>query len=163
MSSCSLKYDEESSVESTIPEFVFSDTKLSRYENNQVTVELNAGTIEQYSNSSDTYIKDIEFKMFDDKNNVTSEGSCGYLFMNTENEIYQLFDDIKFSNKERNLNVFAQNLLWNSLTEQLISTNDEIVEISKDDITIKGKGLSLSTVSDTFEFSGKVEGTVESE
>jgi LPS export ABC transporter protein LptC len=163
MTSCSLRYDDNSSVESTIPEFIFYNTNLSRYENNKKTVELNAGVVEQYSNSSDTYIKDVEFKMFNDENEVASNGKCSYLFINNDSNAYQLFDNISFSNNEKNINVFAQSLFWNSISEQLVSGIDEIVEIQKDDISIKGKGLSLSAISDKFEFSGPIEGIIESE
>ena len=59
--SCSLKEGEELDIENIVPEFVFSNAQMTRYENNSVTLELNAETIEQYKNSSQTFAKDVEF------------------------------------------------------------------------------------------------------
>ena len=65
--SCSLKYIETVNSEDKVPEFVFEDTKMVRYENNKPTLEVTAGTLEQYKNSNETYGKDISFTSYDEE------------------------------------------------------------------------------------------------
>jgi hypothetical protein len=87
--SCSLKEGEELDIENIVPEFVFSNAKMTRYENNSVTLELNAETIEQYKNSSQTFAKDVEFSSYE-KNKLVTEGSCNFIGANTDSELYEL-------------------------------------------------------------------------
>ena len=55
ISSCSLKYSESINSEDKVPEFVFEDTRLVRYEKKKPTVELSAQKLEQYIQSLKPY------------------------------------------------------------------------------------------------------------
>lgn len=98
LSSCSLKYTETVHSEDKVPEFVFEDTKLVRYENTEPTLEVTAGTLEQYKNSNETYGKKIAFTAYDKKGQVETEGSCGILFADSGKKLYELYDDIELYN-----------------------------------------------------------------
>ena len=149
-------------IENIVPEFVFSNAKMTRYENNSVTLELNAETIEQYKNSSQTFAKDVKFSSYE-KNKLVTEGSCNFIGANTDSELYSLYGDIKLFSKEQNVNFFADELKWNGKTEQLVGGKSDTVRIEKDNTVIIGSGFAASGVSGNFSFSGTVSGDIETE
>ena len=159
--SCSLKYDQTVNAEETNPEFVFTHAKMIRYKKGEESVKVYADSIEQYKDSDITYGKNVSFTTYDDEQKVETEGSCGYLYADSENEIYQLYDGIKLYNKAQNTNFFANMLKWNGKTEQLTGGKRDTAKIEKDGTVIYGTGFSASGVSKTFSFSGTVSGEIE--
>ena len=160
LSSCSLKYDETISAEEKNPEFVFYDTKLTRYENNSKKAEINTGYIEQYKDSDATYARDVNFKTIDKEGKMETEGQCGLLYFDSKKEIYELYDGIKLFNVKQNTRFSADILRWNGKTEQLTSGRTDMVRIEKDDTVIVGSGFSASGISGRFNFTGKVNGNI---
>lgn len=158
--SCSLDYGKQVDVREVVPEFIFTNAHLERYEENKISADVNAGILEQYSDSTVSYAKDIEFTSFDKNGEIETEGSCGFLSADTKNEIYELYDNIKLFSKTQKSSFFADSLIWNSKTEQLISSQNDSVHIQRDDIDLYGNGFSASGVSSKFEFSGNVEGKI---
>jgi len=161
VSSCSLKYDDTLDVGDRTPELIFQDTSMKRYERNSVKVELSAKILEQYKNSSETYAQEVTFISYDDDGAVDTEGSCKYLFTDTDKEIYELYDDIKLYNRGENTNFFANVLRWNAKNEQLIGGRGDMVRIEKDDAVIRGTGFSASGISKEFSFRGTVTGDID--
>ena len=159
--SCSLKYDETVSVEERIPEFVFQDTSMVRSEDNKVTFEMQAGVLEQYKKSSETFAKDVSFISYDDEGQISTEGQCGFLFSDTDKKLYELYDDIKLYNRSDDTNFFAEILRWNEKSEQLTSGRGEMVKVEKDGTVMRGTGFSASGISKTFSFRGTVSGDIE--
>ena len=157
---CSLKYTETPVVDDKIPEFLFTDATMVRYDNSDVAVEVKASALEQYRNSSESYGKDVNFVSYD-KGEIDTEGSCGYVFSNTDLEVYELYDNIKLDNHKEKLRVTAEALKWNGKTEQLTSGRGDAVQIEKENTTLRGTGFAASGVSKTFSFSGNVIGNVE--
>ena len=160
-SSCSLKYDETVNAEETNPEFVFTHAKMIRYKDGNESVKVYADSIEQYKDSDITYGKNVSFTTYDDEHKVETEGSCGYLYADSEKEIYELYDGIKLYNKAQNTNFFANMLKWNGKSEQLTGGKRDTARIEKDGTIIYGTGFSASGVSKTFNFSGTVSGEIE--
>ena len=159
--SCSLKYIETVNSEDKVPEFVFEDTKMVRYENMKPTLEVSAGTLEQYKNSNETYGKDISFTSYDDEGKVETEGSCGIIYADTGKKVYELYDDINVYNAPENMRFYASILKWNGRSEQLTSGRSDMVKIEKDDTIMRGSGFSASGISKTFSFRGNITGTIE--
>jgi len=159
--SCSLKYAETVNSEDRVPEFVFEDTKMVRYEDRKATLEVTAGTLEQYKNSNETYGKDISFVSYDDEGKAETEGSCGIIFADTGKKIYELYDDINLYNAPEKMRFFASVLKWNGKSEQLTSGRSDMVKIEKDDTIMRGSGFSASGISKTFSFRGNITGTIE--
>ena len=159
--SCSLKYDQTVNAEETNPEFVFTHAKMVRYEKGAESVKVYADSIEQYKDSDITYGKNVSFTTYDDDQEVETEGSCGYLYADSEKEIYELYDGIKIYNKAQNTNFFANMLKWNGKTEQLTGGKRDTAKIEKDGTVIYGTGFSASGVSKTYSFSGTVSGEIE--
>ena len=160
LSSCSLKYDENVHAEDKIPELVFQETKMTRYESNAVSLEMTADAIEQYKDSPETYAKKVEFSAYDN-GELSTKGSCGLLKTNTDSKIYELYDDIKLFNQKEKVNFSANVLRWNENSEQLTSARGEMVEVQKEDASIRGTGFAASGVSKNFSFRGTVTGTIE--
>ena len=94
---CSLKYEDTVQVDSRVPEFVFENTTMTRYEDNDVTFQMNAGILEQYKNSNQTYAKKVSFNAYED-GEISTQGSCGLLFADSDSEIYKLYDEIQLFN-----------------------------------------------------------------
>ena len=159
--SCSLKYDETTNAEETNPEFVFTHAKMIRYKKNAESVKVYADSIEQYKDSDKTYGKNVSFVTYDNEQKVETEGSCGYVYADSETEIYELYDGIKLYNKAQNTNFFTNMLKWNGKTEQLTGGKRDTAKIEKDGTVIYGTGFSASGVSKAFSFSGTVSGEIE--
>lgn len=160
-SACSLKYDENVSVNERIPEFIFKDANLVRYENKERTVELFAEEIEKYENSANNYAKNVDFKAYNDKQELTTEGFCNYIYLNLDSELYELYGNITLYAKDQNTYFYADILRWNAKNEQLTSGRSDFVKIRKDDTVIYGSGFSASGVSRTYSFTGAVTGDIE--
>jgi len=161
--SCSLKYSETVNSEDRVPEFVFEDTKMVRYEDMKPTLEVTAGNLEQYKNTNETYGKDIAFTSFDDEGKVETEGSCGVIFADTGKKVYELYDDIDVYNAPEKMHFYASVLKWNGRSEQLTSGRSDMVKIEKDDTIMRGSGFSASGISKKFSFRGNITGTIETE
>ena len=159
--SCSLKYSETVNSEDRVPEFVFEETQLVRYEDTKPTLEVKAGTLEQYKNTSETYGKDISFISYDDEGNAETEGSCGIIFADTQKKIYELYDGINLYNAPEKMRFYANVLKWNGRSEQLTSGRSDMVKIEKDDTIMRGSGFSASGISKSFSFRGNITGTIE--
>ena len=159
--SCSLKYDEDVNAEETNPEFVFKHAKMTRYEKGKETVRVQADDIEQYKNSNITYGHNVKFMTYDDEHKLETEGSCGYLYADTDSKIYELYDGIKLFSNIQNTNFFADMLKWDGQTEQLIGGRKDTVRVEKDGTVLYGTGFSASGVSKSFSFSGTVTGEIE--
>ncbi|MCQ2596443.1 MAG: LPS export ABC transporter periplasmic protein LptC [Treponema sp.] len=162
LASCSLKYAQEQKVDEIIPEFTFSDTKLTRYEGNKKTLELNVDKLEQFKDGSSMYAKDVVFSLFED-NKLTTEGSCVYLGADTKKEIYELFDSIRISNKKENFSVTGRSFHWDGKSEQLVAGRNDTVTVEKDGMVVRGSGFSASGASSSYRFTSVVTGNIESE
>ena len=161
LSSCSLKYTETVHSEDKVPEFVFEDTKMIRYENRKATLEVSAASLEQYKNTNETYGKDISFISYDKDGKVETEGSCGIIYADTQKKLYELYDDIELYNAPEKVRFQASALKWNGRSEQLTSGRSDMVKIEKDDTIMRGSGFSASGISKTFSFRGNITGTIE--
>lgn len=159
--SCSLKYDDAVNAEKTTPEFIFNQAKLVRYKDGNEDLRVQADNIEQYKKSSVTYGKNVKFTTYDKDHKLETEGSCGYLYADADNELYELYDGIKLFSRVQNTNFFADMLRWNGKTEQLTGGRRDTVRIEKDGTIIYGTGFSASGVSKKFGFAGTVSGEIE--
>ena len=159
--SCSLKYSETVKAEDRVPEFVFEDTKMIRYEDMQPSLELTASTLEQYKDTNETYGKDISFISYDKEGQTETEGSCGIIFADTEKKVYELYDDINVYNVPEKMRFFANVLKWDGTSEQLTSGRSDMVKIEKDDTIMRGSGFAASGISKNFSFRGNITGTIE--
>jgi len=161
LSSCSLNYDQGTNTESSVPEFTFTNATFNRYENDKLTMELNALKLEQYKDDGATYGQNVNFTTWNKNQELETEGECGLLNANTKDDIYTLFNDIVIKSYEQNMEIYAQNLKFNAKTEQLTSGASDKIQIKRDDINIEGRGFSASGVSRSFAFTESVNGSIE--
>lgn len=160
-SSCSLKYGETVNVEEKIPEFVFQDSTITRFEDKKETVQISAGVLEQYKDSSETFAKDVNFTAFKDDGDIRTEGYCGYLYTDTENDVYELYDGIELYDLEDSTSFYADVLKWNAKNEQLTTGRGNMVRVETEDTVMLGSGFSASGISKNFVFTGTVSGDIE--
>lgn len=159
--SCSLDYGQETNAESKVPEFVFRKVKFSRYEDAVKNVQLNAEQLEQYKVDSSAYARDVDFYSWTKDRELDTEGSCHLMGIDTQNNLYILHQDISIRNLSQNFQIEAENLKWNGKTEQLVSSRDETVKITYDNMELEGTGFSASGISKSFSFNRDVKGTLE--
>lgn len=160
LSACSLKYEDTVDVSERVPELIFKETQMRRLEDNKVTVEMNADILEQYKDTSETYAQNVNFVSYED-GEISTKGSCGLLFTDTDKELYELYDEIELFNQKEKINFFADVLKWNAKNEQLTGGRGDVVKVEKEDTVIRGTGFSASGISKTFSFRGNVTGDIE--
>lgn len=132
-----------------------------RYEDQKPSLEVEAGMLEQYKNSNETYGKDISFISYDKEGKTETEGSCGIIFADTGKKVYELYDNISVYNTPEKMRFYANVLKWDGRTEQLTSGRSDMVKIEKDDTIMRGSGFTASAISKNFSFRGNITGTIE--
>lgn len=158
---CSLKYSQSYQDESNVPEFIFTDTVYTKYEDDAKKLSLSAGVLEQYKEGNSMYARDVSFQLLKKTGEIETEGSCKLLSANSDEEKYTLYDDIKIKNFDENLEVTAGSIRWNGKSEQLTSSRNDMVTIKKGDTTMQGSGFSASAISKKFAFTGVITGEFE--
>lgn len=163
ITSCSLNYDQETQSESKVPEFIFTDATLSKYENRNLTMQLTCKSMEQYKDTGSSYAQDVKFNTFNKDGNEETKGSCGILSADTRKEIYTFFNNINIQVSDPKMQIIADSLKWMGKSEQLISGITDIVYLKRDDVELQGRGFSASGVSRTYSFTDTVSGTVDTD
>lgn len=158
--SCSLDYGKQNSTEDTVPELNFYGATMRRVENSKPTLELSADQLEQYKNGDFSYAKGVEFKTWNDKGEEETEGKCDLIASNNNKKQHNLFGGIEIEVFSEKMRIFAKNLMWNGVREQLISGKSDEVSIERDDIFVTGTGFSASGVSKTFKFENATSGVI---
>ena len=158
---CSLKYSQSYQDESNVPEFIFTDAVYTKYEDDAKKLSLSAGVLEQYKEGNSMYARDVSFQLLKKTGEIETEGSCKLLSVNSDEEKYTLYDDIKIKNFDENLEVTAGSIRWNGKSEQLTSSRNDMVTIKKGDTTMQGSGFSASAISKKFAFTGVITGEFE--
>lgn len=158
--SCSLKYDEPVNSENVTPELQFKNVDYKRYENKKLTTQIKAEVLERYRGDGAAFAKQASFYSWNKKGELTTEGSCALLGIDTNNDIYTLFNSIFLHNIDQNFSLKANNLKWNGKTKQLTSGKEDTVFVMRDDIEIEGTGFSASGISQSFIFENSVVGEI---
>lgn len=158
--SCSLKYDEPVNTKSLSPELQFTKVDYKRYKGKKLDTQIKADVLERYRDDGSAYAKNATFYAWNEKSELTTEGSCALLGIDSQNDIYTLFNSIFLHNIEQNFQLKATNLKWNGKTEQLSSGKNDTVYLIRDDIEIEGTGFSASGISRSFTFDESVSGVI---
>ena len=159
-SSCSLKYDEDETTQDDSPELEFTNVDYKKYENKVMTSQIQADALEQYKSDDTAYAKNASFKSWNKKAELVAEGSCGYLGLDSDKEVYVLFDDIFIDNVEQEFKLEAQSLKWSGKTQMLVSGAEDVVRLERDDVEVSGSGFSASADTRSFEFANPVSGII---
>lgn len=158
--SCSLKYDEPVNTKSLSPELQFTKVDYKRYKGKKLDTQIKADVLERYRDDGSAYAKNATFYAWNEKSELTTEGSCALLGIDSQNDIYTLFNSIFLHNIEQNFQLKATNLKWNGKTEQLSSGKNDTVYLIREDIEIEGTGFSASGISRSFTFDESVSGVI---
>ena len=158
--SCSLKYDEDESTDGDSPELEFVNVDYKKYEDKVMTSQITADALEQYKSDDTAYAKNASFKSWNKRSELVAEGSCGYLGLDSDREVYVLFGDIFIDNVEQEFRLEAQSLKWSGKSQMLVSGKEDEVRLERDDVVVLGSGFSASADTRTFEFSNPVSGII---
>lgn len=159
-SSCSLNYVNEENSEDTTPEFIFNKAVFNRYKSNRQSLFISADKIEQYKTGDYSYAKTANFRTFDKKGVLETEGRCELLSADSKNENYYLFGNIELSLVKDKTTLNAECLNFDKKSEQITSGSENKVSVSKDDLEVSGVGFSASGISRSFSFMSDVSGTI---
>lgn len=166
-SSCSLNYSKTSLSSSQSPEFIFSNSRFSRVENGNENINIEAEKIEQYVFDNAMYASNINFNLYNDKAEKSVWGKCNFLSANLDSGLYYLFDNIQIESYEKNLSIFANSIMWNNKTEQLITgyqnESERLVTVISEEtpkMQVTGSGFSASSKDFSFSFTGDVSGEI---
>ena len=174
---CSLDYESDTPEQIRAPEFTFENLELTKIEKGKKKAIINANILEQYHKLNASYAKDVRFKLFNDNNLIEVEGETDLLSVDNKTETYTLFNSVSITSYEQSMNIQAKNLKWNNKTEQLTSSQDDIVTISNlantektgyvkpksensSQITLQGKGFSASGVTWQYAFKNATTGKI---
>ena len=154
--SCSLDYGKEESTEASVPEFTFTGVHFVRVEAKKRTMQIDAEKMEQYKSDGSSYAREAAFKTFDKSEKTDTEGSCGLVALDVNNERYKLYDGIAINIISQETKLYAETLQFNGKTEQL---TDDLVSVERKNAVVSGRGFSASGVSRTFSFLSDVTGS----
>lgn len=163
LSSCSLDYAREESVEETNPEMIFNNAAFSRVRANRVSVSLEAEKMEQYKGGAESFAAGVAFRTFGEDGAPETEGECDLISADTKNENYYLFGNIDLRLPADKTRIFAEYLNFDKRSEQITGGSESAVSIVREDAEIVGVGFSASGVSRSFSFLRSVSGTLETE
>ena len=172
---CSLEYESDTPEQIRAPEFTFEELELTKVEKGRKKAIINANTLEQYHKLNASFAKDVRFKLFNDTNLIEVEGEAELLSVDNKSETYTMFNSV--TSYEQSMNIQAKNLKWNNKTEQLTSSQEDIVTISNlateqkkgyvkpksentSQITLEGKGFSASGVTWQYAFKNATTGKI---
>ncbi|MCR5699386.1 MAG: LPS export ABC transporter periplasmic protein LptC [Treponemataceae bacterium] len=177
--SCSVNSFTSKDDSSMLPDFYFENLVITRVENGKVSSKLHAGELEQYNSSKSSFARGVDFQLFNDARKLTVEGRCDYLSLDSDQDIYTMFDKIEITSYEQNLKVMSDGLKWNNQTEQLTSPKNYSVTITNDiavpenavksssennsdsKMLFTGKEFSASGVSNRYSFGSRISGKVD--
>ncbi|MEE0879841.1 MAG: LPS export ABC transporter periplasmic protein LptC [Treponemataceae bacterium] len=174
---CSLEYESDTPEQIRAPEFTFEELELTKVEKGRKKAIINANTLEQYHKLNASFAKDVRFKLFNDTNLIEVEGEAELLSVDNKSETYTMFNSVSITSYEQSMNIQAKNLKWNNKTEQLTSSQEDIVTISNlateqkkgyvkpksentSQITLEGKGFSASGVTWQYAFKNATTGKI---
>lgn len=168
LSSCSLDYETEEEGQNTIvPEMILNNVDFLRIDRGVKVLTLNADSLELFNQDDTTFGKDARFWLFGRNGECTSFGRCDLLNAENATGVYMLLGNVQLENYQNNYSIKAQNLRWNSSTEQLVSDRENTVEVwqhakTTDDSSLytKGTGFCFSAFRLGYRFENEVTGSV---
>ncbi|MGP1415009.1 MAG: LPS export ABC transporter periplasmic protein LptC [Treponema sp.] len=161
--SCSIDYGNNQRNLEKMPNIVFKNIKLDRYEQNNTQLAVECERLEMYTKDKTWVGKNIEFVQFE-KNTSNDEflGKAGLVLIDNQNEEYFLSEDVEFNAKKDKLKISSSALYWVKKESLLASPHDALVSIEKEnEMSIKGSGFIANTSSKEFELSNEIEGEID--
>ncbi len=163
-SSCSLNYEQNAAVESSAPQFTLRTASFFRYEGNAVSFSLDSPRIEQYSSPSVTYVEDAVFSSYSEDGTLEAKGRCKLLGIgragNKDNSELSFYGAVVMEQPEEGMKLEADALKWNRTSGRVASPESSVTTMTKDGLTLEGKGFSARERGAEFSFSSDVSGFI---
>ena len=162
--SCSLNYDQDKAVESSAPQFTLKTASFFRYEDNEVSFSLDSPRIEQFVSPPATYVEDAVFSSYAADGSVESKGRCDLLGIGQaggkDNSEFSFYGSVVMEQPEDGMMLEGDALKWNKITGRVASSKDSFTTLTKDGLTLEGKGFSAHEKGAEFSFSSEVSGFI---
>lgn len=174
---CSLDYSSDTPEKIRAPEFTFEKLSLTKIDKGKKIAEIKADVLEQYHKLDASFAKNVHFILYNDKKLIEVDGDAELLSVDNKSQIYTMLNYVTITSYEQNINIEAKHLKWNNKTEQLTSSEEDIVTISNIDedskegyvkaksendskIFLQGKGFSASGVTRQYAFRESTSGKI---
>ncbi len=157
-----------------MPNFIFKEASLDRYEKNDLALKVNFKKLEIYDKEKIWAGEKIHFVQMGQnkdpktktkqKRIVESKGYAGLIKINEKKDKYFLGEKVFFEDVKEKLLISGKAFFWDKKTGLLYAPTDDIISIKKaDELNIKGSGFVANTNSKEFEFSNSIEGEIKTE
>ena len=156
--SCSLKYENSSNAENTVPEIITEGAVFCSMEDEKKLFSIQTEKMEQYQGGSRSCSQKLDFEFFNKDGTLQAQGKCNFLSANKNTGEYILCGDIKIEQTDNEITVFAENLKWDEQTQCLYGQKNEKVTLTKKNLTVEGTGFCANAADNQFSFSGQVHG-----
>jgi hypothetical protein len=160
-SACSFNYGLTDGAGAPVPDMVFQNVSVDRYENAALSVSFTAKNLEMYSDDRVWAAENCTFVQYKsgDPQTIEAEGSAGMLLVDDSQQVYSLGDTVRFHLISDNLTFNAPDLRWAKKIQRLSGPRDGEVDITKDDGTVvRGTGFFADTASRSYQFRKSVSG-----
>ena len=157
---CSLKYENSSNAENTVPEIISEVAVFSSVEDEKKLFSVKTEKMEQYQGSSRSCSKKLDFEFFNKDGILQAQGRCDFLYADENTGEYILCGNIKIEQTDNEITIFSESLKWNEQSQRLYGQKNEKVTLTKKNLTVEGTGFCASAADNQFSFSGNVHGTL---
>jgi len=141
--SCSLDYrgaNLSETLSEEIPDSIIFNFTHTEVQQGVKLYEIKAGEARAYTEKKETHLYEVSFTEYDRDGKVRTKGTADFARFYTETEDAFLQGDLNFYSTDNESVIKAEELNWNSDTQQLKSGAQGTVEIQKDDgSTLRGQ------------------------
>ena len=164
LASCSLNYEQNKAVESSSPQFTLRTASFFRYEDNSVSFTLDSPRIEQYSSPPVTYVEDAVFASYSEDGTLEAKGRCDLLGIgragNRDNSELCFYGAVVMEQPDEEMTLEADALRWNRTSGRVASPESSVTTMTKDGLTLEGRGFSAREKGTEFSFASDVSGFI---
>lgn len=151
LSSCSFLDDKEKSDIIEHPDIILLDATYVVNREGNTKINLSSSQIEIFNRRNLTTAEQSTFNFVDKSGKVIIEGSCEEISINTKTNDVELNGNVYFKILDPVLEISCDSLSWSN-KQNIISTNDNDVNVKSDVGLFIGSGLSLNIDTRYFEF-----------
>lgn len=162
-SSCTFNYGSDQGGDSPVPGLVMDGARAQRYENAELSVVIEAKSLEMYDTDRVWSGEGVVFSQYaaDGTGSLEAEGAAGLLLVDDGKKSYSLGKGTRFRYYPDGITLESPDLRWDKNTSRLQGTVDGSVTIRKDDgSSILGTGFFADTLARTYRFDRAVSGSM---
>lgn len=161
--SCSFNYGTDGGEGPPVPGLVIENAHARRYEAGNLSVVIDARTIEMYDSDQVWAGSDVSFQQFssDGTGSLEAEGNADILLVDDADAVYTLGGSARFRYVPDGIALETSDIRWEKDSARLSGSADGVVRIEKDDGSlIEGTGFFADTLAREYRFERSVSGAM---